>query len=51
LTTTGLEINRSLCSACGLCAAACNTGALEISGKEYSVDETVSSLLKDRFYY
>jgi len=51
LTAAGIEINRSLCSVCCLCVEACNTGALEISGKEYSVDEAVSSLLKDRFYY
>ena len=51
LTSTGLKIDRSLCDVCGLCAEVCNTGALEVSGREYSVDEAVKYLLKDRLYY
>jgi len=50
-TSAGIRINYETCRACGLCVEACNTDALKLYGKEYTVEEVVLSLLKDRLYY
>lgn len=44
-------ISRSDCIACGQCASACPTGALEICGKKYSVENLVCEILRDRAFY
>jgi len=44
-------LERSLCDACGKCASVCNAEALEIVGKETSIDETMHEVLKDVEFY
>lgn len=44
-------INRLLCIACGKCAEACPSGALEIAGKEMSVEEVMAEIEKDVIFY
>ena len=39
------------CDFCGNCALYCPTDAREICGKEYTVDEILSEILKDKSYY
>lgn len=42
---------RENCAACGACAKACPTGALELSGREMSVDEILEIVKKDSAFY
>lgn len=44
-------INRTLCTDCGKCAAACYAQALVMCGKEMSVDEVMSEIEQDKSYY
>lgn len=39
------------CVACGNCVGVCPSGALELSGMEYSIDEILSVVEKDRAFY
>ena len=43
-------IDRSACVACGQCAAAC-TGALELCGKEMTVEEILDEVMRDESFY
>lgn len=43
--------NREKCTGCGQCVSECFTGALELAGKEMTVSEVLSELLKDRVFY
>jgi len=43
--------DRSLCVACGACTEECFAGALEMTGREMSVDEVMVEVLKDTPYY
>jgi len=45
------ELDRSRCVLCGECVEACLYTALEIKGKEMSVDEVFAEILKDRLFY
>jgi pyruvate formate lyase activating enzyme len=47
----GVHINRDLCQSCGSCAEACPGGALELIGREYSVDDLVDVVLRDATFY
>ena len=51
LTSDGLAIDRKACDLCGDCIDVCPSGALEIVGKEFTVDELVNEALKDRVFY
>ncbi len=51
LTADGILIDRSLCDACGICAEACLTGAMEILGRKYSASEVASIVLEDKVFY
>ena len=44
-------LDRTLCHSCGLCAKACPTGALELVGKDWSVEEVLDVVEKDRAFY
>lgn len=44
-------IERELCLGCGECVNECPTGALEIVGREYSVQELAKIIEKDRAFY
>ncbi len=44
-------LDRSGCTSCGKCADVCFSGALEICGKEYSVEDVLKEVLQDRDYY
>ena len=46
-----IHINRKTCKACGSCVEACPSGALAYVGKEWTEDELVREVLKDRHYY
>ncbi|NOY75670.1 MAG: glycyl-radical enzyme activating protein [Kiritimatiellaeota bacterium] len=43
--------DRNMCDACGICATECYAGALELIGKEMSVDEALAEVLKDKPFY
>ena len=50
--TDGLHgFDRRACAACGKCAADCCTGALELCGHEASVDEVLSTVVRDAPFY
>lgn len=42
---------REGCSRCGQCASVCPSGTLTPSGRNYTEDELMKELLKDRHYY
>jgi len=44
-------INREKCNLCGKCAENCATEALEIIGKEMSVEEVMREIEKDKAFY
>lgn len=44
-------LDRSLCHSCGLCAKACPTGALELVGKDCTVEEILAEVAKDAAFY
>ena len=43
--------DRKNCTACGKCEEICLNGALELYGKNISVDEAFEKLVEDRFFY
>jgi len=45
------EVDWNKCVACGKCAAECYSGALELAGKETSVDEVMEEVLKDKVFF
>lgn len=45
------RINRELCVACGECAKACPTKALELVGRDYTTQELFDELQKDKAFY
>ena len=44
-------ILRKLCTSCGECASICPTAALDICGKEMTVDEIISVVQRDSAFY
>ncbi len=46
-----LRTDRSKCSECHTCVSVCPTGALEIVGKELSIEWIVSEVMKDRPFF
>lgn len=46
-----IRVDRSLCDNCGACAAVCYPKALYICGADYTVEELVERLLRDRPFY
>jgi len=50
-TERGVVIDRGVCNGCGECAEACPANAMELLGKQVSVDELFDELLKDQIYF
>lgn len=46
-----LVTNMDKCNFCNACIICCIKGARQIAGKEYTVDEVVKEVLKDRVFY
>lgn len=44
-------IDRQVCDACGLCTQACPQDALEVVGRDMTVDEVIAEVEKDRPFY
>lgn len=44
-------LDREKCAVCGECVKSCPTGALEICGSDYTVDEILDVVEKDRAFY
>lgn len=47
----GYITNSELCIGCGDCVEACYNNARTLMGKDYTVDETITEILKDEKYY
>ncbi len=47
----GMVIDRAACDACGICAAACPAGALEIVGKECTTVDVFEEVKRDEVFY
>jgi pyruvate formate lyase activating enzyme len=46
------QIDRAAtCVGCGVCAGSCSGKALRIAGKEMTVDEVISVVMEDQFFY
>ncbi len=45
------RIDRAICDLCGNCIHACPNNAYSFVGKEYSVEELVNVILKDKVFY
>jgi pyruvate formate lyase activating enzyme len=46
-----IHINRSICDNCGECAEVCHRNALYMCGTDYSVEDLLNRVLKDRPFY
>jgi pyruvate formate lyase activating enzyme len=44
-------VNRELCDMCGACVAACPAKATTLSGTEYTVDQLIGAVMKDRKFF
>ncbi len=51
VTDAGHALLRAACTRCGRCAERCYAEALEVVGKEQSVEEVLAEVLKDRAFY
>lgn len=51
LTPEGMVIDREACDACGLCEEACPAAALEVIGRERTVEDVAAEVLRDRVFY
>ena len=45
------QFERSRCTACGACADVCPSGALELIGREATVGEIMSVVVRDKLFY
>ena len=50
-TDEGHKIDREKCARCERCASACVFGAISVSGKEMSVSEVLSEVMRDKSFY
>lgn len=46
-----LEMNMDKCTFCGDCTVSCINSARQIAGKEYTMDQVMKEVLKDRVFY
>jgi pyruvate formate lyase activating enzyme len=47
----GHLLDRTRCVVCGECAKSCYSGALEVVGRDVTVEEALEEVLKDRTFY
>ncbi|MGQ9632522.1 MAG: glycyl-radical enzyme activating protein [bacterium] len=47
----GHTLDRGRCKVCGLCAKECYAGALELIGRDATVDEVIAEVLRDKSFY
>lgn len=45
------RLDRTQCVVCGSCAKGCYTGALEVIGREMTVEQVIADVLRDRPFY
>ena len=45
------EVDWTKCKSCGICADECFSGALELVGREVTVDEALEEVMKDKVFY
>jgi len=45
------RLDRTRCTVCGACAAVCPNGALEVLGKQSSVEEVMAEIAKDDLFF
>jgi pyruvate formate lyase activating enzyme len=51
LTSEGIKTDILQCQVCGICAEVCPTKATEIAGKEYTTDELLKIIEKERLFF
>jgi pyruvate formate lyase activating enzyme len=51
LTPRGIVIDRERCDTCGRCEEACPAAALEVIGKERTVEDVAAEALRDKVFY
>ncbi len=51
ISDTSHVFNRSKCTSCGKCASFCYFQAIELCGKEMSVEEVIHTVLRDKPFY
>jgi pyruvate formate lyase activating enzyme len=51
ISKNGISIDRSSCTGCGVCAEECPSTALELLGEEWTVDDLVREVIKDKAYF
>lgn len=47
----GLQIDQEKCVVCGKCEDACPTGAVKVMGKEWSSEDLIQELLRDKVFF
>jgi pyruvate formate lyase activating enzyme len=51
MTDAAHTLDRARCGLCGRCARECHAGALELVGRDISVEDALAEVLKDRPFY
>ncbi|HSJ55956.1 MAG TPA: glycyl-radical enzyme activating protein [Anaerolineae bacterium] len=51
LEAAGMRIAREVCDACGACVEACPAAALEVIGREWTVEALLAEVEKDTLFY
>jgi pyruvate formate lyase activating enzyme len=51
LSEKGVEIDRRVCSDCGLCVEICLGGAMQAKGNRMTVDEVLEEVMQDELFY
>ncbi len=46
-----IQVDKKKCRISGICAETCPTGALELVGKTWTVEQVMQEILKDRIFY